>query len=280
MRPDTPVRRRRPGTDPARPRRWDGGRFSESAPPPAPEEAPVAIVIDGQSQAVLMATPHDLHDLALGFALSEGMIAAADAVAGFETAAPGLRGLPAHEARLWLRPGIAATLAERRRHMLGPVGCGLCGIEQLDQALPPVIAVDSDLRLTPAAVAEAMQALTEGQARWRETPAIHAAAFIGQGQRIVREDVGRHNALDKLIGALARRDLPPRGIIAMTSRLSVDLVQKAARIGAPVLIGAGSPTTLAIAWAESAGITLIGRARAGQFDLYTRPDRLEGADHG
>lgn len=273
--PDATARR------PALPRRWTDSGWTTDAAPATPEEAPVAIVIDGQSQAVLMATPHDLHDLALGFALTESMIASPADVQGFEETTVTTRGLPGREARLWLRPGVAAALAERRRRMLGPVGCGLCGIDSIDQALPEVIAVTSDLRIGPESVIAAMRALTDGQVRWRATPAIHGAAFVAQGHTTVREDVGRHNALDKLMGALGRSGHDPaHGILAMTSRLSVDLVQKAARMGAPVLIGAAAPTTLAIRWAEACGITLIGRARGDSFDLYTRSDRIEGSSHG
>lgn len=255
-----------------RPRRWDGG-WQPDEVPPSPEEASVAIVIDGQSQAVLMASPFDLADLALGFALTEGMIDGPAQVQGSEVVPVTLRDLPAYEARLWLAPGTAAHLAERRRHMIGPVGCGLCGIDQLDQALPQVIPVTADLTVTPAQVIAAMAALAEGQERRRDTPALHGAAFLDAQGALVREDVGRHNALDKLAGALAGQGRT--GLLALSSRLSVDLVQKAARIGAPVLIGAAAPTTLAVAWANAAGITLIARARATGFEVHTHSHRLK-----
>ncbi len=263
-------------------RRWSGTGWESSDAPPPPAEAAVAIVIDGTSQAVLMATPHDLDDLALGFALTEGLIAAPADVTDAQVVAvappAALPGLPAIEARLWLRPGLAAALAERRRSMVGPVGCGLCGVDSIAAALPPVVAVGSGYAATPADIALAMQALAKGQRRWRDTPAIHAAGFWSPETALVREDVGRHNALDKLAGALAARGIDARGgIIAMTSRLSVDLVQKTARIGAALLVGASTPTGLAIDWAEAAGITLIGRARAGSFDLYTHPQRIRSA---
>ena len=161
--------------------------------------------------------------------------------------------------------------------MVGPVGCGLCGVDSIAAALPQVVRVAEGARFSPQDVGRAMQALSEGQRRWRETPAIHAAGFWSPEGATVREDVGRHNALDKLAGALADRGVDARaGAIVMSSRLSVDLVQKTARIGAPVLIGASTPTRLAIAWAEAAGITLIGRARGDAFDLYTHPQRMKG----
>ncbi len=263
-------------------RRWSGAGWDLSDAPAPPEEAAVAIVVDGTSQAVLMATPHDLDDLALGFALTEGLIAAPGDVTDAQVVAvappAALPGLPALETRLWLRPGLAAGLAERRRSMVGPVGCGLCGVDSIAAALPPVLPVAAGYTAAPADIALAMQALSEGQRRWRDTPAIHAAGFWSPKVALVREDVGRHNALDKLVGALASRGIDPGGgIIAMTSRLSVDLVQKTARIGAGLLAGASTPTRLAIDWAEAAGLTLIGRARAGSFDLYTHPQRIRSA---
>ena len=258
--------------------RWDGSGWHAATPPPSPEETPVAVVIDGMSQAVLMATPHDLHDFALGFALTEGLIASPSDVQDFEEARIEAGGFPAREARLWLRPGLAAGLAERRRHMVGPVGCGLCGVDSIAQALPAIVPVASDWTMPPGDVARAMAALDRGQVLRRDTPAIHGAAFWDGSRAITREDVGRHNALDKLAGALALAGTDPgRGAVVMSSRLSVDLVQKAARIGAPVLIGASAPTGLALAWADRAGITLIARARGDTFELYTHPSRIAGA---
>lgn len=244
----------------------------------------MAIVIDGTSQAVLMATPHELDDFAIGFAMTEGLIAGPGDITGFDAVAvdsAAFPGLPAVEARLWLRPGLAAGLAERRRAMVGPVGCGLCGVDSIAAALPPVVRVTAPVRFRPAQVVAAMDALAQGQSRWRETPGLHAAGlWRPDAPVLVREDVGRHNALDKLAGAVARTGGGSRptmaadGIVVMTSRLSVDLVQKAARMGAPVLAGAGVPTRLAVAWAEAAGMTLIGRARKAEFDLYAGQHRI------
>ncbi|WP_423207073.1 formate dehydrogenase accessory sulfurtransferase FdhD [Paracoccus yeei] len=257
--------------------RWDGGGWHHAAPPPSPQETPIAIVIDGMSQAVLMATPHDLRDFALGFALTEGLVASPADVLDFEEAEVEAGGFSAREARLWLRPGLAAGLAERRRSMVGPVGCGLCGVDSIAAALPAVVPVESRWTMPPEDVARAMAGLDRGQALRRDTPAIHGAAFWDGRAALVREDVGRHNALDKLAGALAASGTDPgQGAIVMSSRLSVDLVQKAARIGAPVLIGASAPTGLALQWADRAGLTLIARARGDSFDLYTHPHRIAG----
>ena len=258
--------------------RWDGSWLDAGPIPAAPQECPVAIVIDGMSQAVLMATPHDLRDFALGFALTEGLIASPADVQDYEEAEVEAGGFPAREARLWLRPGLAAGLAERRRSMVGPVGCGLCGVDSIAAALPQVVPVVSDWTMPPGDVGRAMAALDAGQALRRATPAIHGAAFWDGTRAITREDVGRHNALDKLAGALARDGIDAgQGAIVMSSRLSVDLVQKAARLGAPVLIGASAPTGLALDWADRAGITLIARARDASFDLYTHPRRIAGS---
>lgn len=263
---------------PTGPLRWQDGRWGRGRLLPSPEEQPVAIVIDGMSQAVLMATPHDLRDFAVGFALTEGLIASLDEITGFEEMPVEVQGLPAVEARLWLKPGHAARLAERRRSMVGPVGCGLCGVDSIEAALPQILPVASSWTMTAGDVGRAMAAMASGQVRRAVTPAIHGAGFWDGETSLVREDVGRHNALDKLSGALARQGIDAtRGAIVMSSRLSVDLVQKAARIGAPILIGASAPTALALAWAEAAGMTLIARARADGFDLYTHPGRIPGS---
>ncbi len=187
---------------------WRDGQWRRDASAPCPEEAAVAIVIDGSSQAVLMATPHDLHDFALGFALTEGLIADPADVTGFEIAPvpslAALQSVPAHEARLWLKPGLSVALAERRRMMVGPVGCGLCGVDSIAAALPAVRRVATTRRFSPAQVLDAMDALAHGQVRRRDTPAIHGACLWTPDRALVREDVGRHNALDKLAGAAAR----------------------------------------------------------------------------
>lgn len=239
-----------------------------------PEEVPVAVVVDGSTLAVMMASPGDIRDFAIGFALGEGIVASADEITGFEVAehASGI------EARLWLRAGRAAELAARRRFMAGPVGCGLCGIDSLDAAMRPLPSVaENPLRLHPAEVALATEALRAAQPLHARTQGTHAAGFLrpGKGLLIAREDVGRHNALDKLIGAMAQAGIDAgTGAFVMTSRLSVELVQKAAMAGAPVLIAVSAPTAHALRLADGAGMTLAAFARDGGFDAYTRPDRI------
>ena len=261
---------------PGRAHRAEGTRAIHSA---LPEEVPVALVFNGTTQAVMMATPSDLADFALGFALTEGIVTDPAEVEEFEIVehASGI------EARFWLADDRAEALAERRRSMAGPVGCGLCGIDSLEQAMRAVPPVASDLRLSVRDVARATEALRDHQRLHDLTHATHAAGFLvpGSGILLAREDVGRHNALDKLIGALVRQGVDPtRGAAVMTSRLSVELVQKCAVAGVPVLIAVSAPTGAAVRLAREAGITLAAFARGGGFDLYSHPHRIndEAAD--
>ena len=234
----------------------------------------MALVYDASTYAVLMATPADLEDLGVGFTLTEGIGAVTD-----------LRGAPqvvetplGFEARLWLAPGRAGALAARRRGMAGPTGCGLCGIESLGAAArDPASVAGARLSLAPGALLAAMAALAPAQALGQATRAAHAAGFWtpAEGLVAVREDVGRHNALDKLAGALARagRDAAG-GVVLLTSRVSVEMVQKAAAIGAPMLAAVSAPTTLAVETAQAAGLTLAAVVRSDGFEVFTRPDRI------
>jgi FdhD protein len=219
----------------------------------------------------------DLEDFAIGFSLTEGVIAQAAEAGDVEVTANDL-GL---EARMWLEPERRTRLATRRRHMAGPTGCGLCGVDSLAEAarIPPV--VGGDLTLTPFELLTAMAAMAAAQALNRQTHGVHAAAFwrpgpgLDRGLVAIREDVGRHNALDKLAGALARGGVAGNsGAILLTSRISVEMVQKAAMIGAPILVAVSAPTTLAVQTARAAGLTLCAVARADGFEVFTHPERL------
>jgi FdhD protein len=238
------------------------------------EETPVALVYNASTYAVMMASPLDLEDFAVGFSLTEGVIARASEITAFEVA----RAEQGVEARIWLDPARAAGLAERRRHVAGPTGCGLCGVESLEAALRPAPrAPETGQRLTPAQILAAMAALGAAQPMNQATRATHAAGLIAPDGRLVavREDVGRHNALDKLVGAVSRGALAaPGGAVVLTSRVSVEMVQKSAVLGAAFVIAVSAPTTLAIATAEAAGVTLIGVTRADGFEVFTRPDRV------
>jgi FdhD protein len=244
-----------------------------------PEEVAVALSFNGSTQAVMMATPADLVDFVYGFALSEG-IAQPSEIETVEVAevAKGL------DVQVWLQPQAEARLAARRRTMAGPVGCGLCGIDSLDQALRSVAPVaPSGFTMTPSQVMQAIAALPGAQPLHDATRAVHAAGFWDGSLRAVREDVGRHNALDKLIGHMVRpgavREIthPTRvadGAVLLTSRVSIDMVQKVAALGAPVIIAVSAPTAHAVSLAEQAGITLIALARPDRFEVFTHPDRL------
>ncbi len=234
---------------------------------------PVALVYDGSTHAVMMATPSDLKDFALGFSLTEGVIARADEILSLETHthADGI------ELRLWLIPARRDALARRRRAIVGPTGCGLCGVESLAEARAPPPRVGEGRAFTPAEIATAVAALRDHQPLGAATRAVHAAALWTPATGIVaaREDVGRHNALDKLAGALAAAAIDPvGGILLLTSRVSVELVQKAARIGATAIAAVSAPTALALRTAEAANITLIAVARDDGFELFTHPRRV------
>ncbi len=237
-----------------------------------PEEVPVAISYNGSTAGVLMATPADLEDFARGFTVTEGIAAASDILSIDPAKAD--HGI---DLQVWLRPDAATRLAGRRRRLVGPVGCGLCGIESLAEAARELPPVSSNLRLSAAEVLAAAAALTGHQPLHDITRAAHAAGFWvpGQGMVAVREDVGRHNALDKLAGALVARGVDPAcGAVAVTSRLSLDLVQKVAALGVPVILSVSAPTAAALDLAHRCGITVAALIRTDRFELFTRPDRI------
>jgi FdhD protein len=255
------------------PRQAVGGRAPGAGTRQVPEETAIALVYDGGSEAVMMATPADLEDMAYGFSLNEGLIHQVSDVQRLEIEAVAL-GI---ELRLWLAPGLGARLVARRRHRAGPTGCGLCGVESLADALPAIAPVQSDLQIEAADLMAAMAEMSQAQSLNRLTHGVHAAGFYrpGQGLVLVREDVGRHNALDKLAGAMARQGLSAKdGAILMTSRLSVELVQKAAAMGTGLLAAVSAPTALAIRTAQAAGMTLAGIVRADGLEVFTHPARV------
>ena len=244
------------------------------APRPLVREAPVALVCNGTTLGVMMATPCDLEDFARGFALTEGIVGGPEEIEDLEI----LKHDIGYEARFWMRGGAAAELAARQRALIGPVGCGLCGIDSLakvERALPRLPL--SDLRLTHAEACAAPAALRGHQPEHDRTRACHAAGFYVPGRDILlaREDVGRHNALDKLAGALAGAGLDPAsGAIVLTSRVSTEMVQKTVVMRAPVLIAVSAATDYAVHLASRADLTLVTRSRRGHCEVLTAPERI------
>ena len=240
-----------------------------------PEETAIAFTFNGTTHAVMMATPGDFEDFAIGFALTEGLIESASEIASLDVVATPL-GI---ELRIWLPEDRAKTYAARRRSMAGPTGCGLCGIESLEEATRPAPVVSNASRFDSGAIVEAMASLSAEQELNGQTRAVHAAGFWtpARGLVAVREDVGRHNALDKLIGALARGgDVAAHGIVLLTSRVSIELIQKAARLGAPVVAAVSAPTAAGVRLADACGITLVAVARGQDFEVFTHHQRIIG----
>jgi FdhD protein len=226
-----------------------------------------------KSYAVMMGTPQDLRDFAIGFSLSEGIVQSPGDIESLDVVEldDGI------ELRMWLSSEKAALLGERRRHIAGPTGCGICGIESIAEAVRPAAVVAQGRSFSPREIMAAMAAIAPLQKINIETRAVHAAAFWTPARSIaaLREDVGRHNALDKLAGALAQQKVDAsEGMVLLTSRVSVEMVQKTAAIGAALLVAVSAPTALAVRTAETAGITLAAIARSDGFEIFTHPERI------
>ncbi|MCT2398952.1 formate dehydrogenase accessory sulfurtransferase FdhD [Novosphingobium mangrovi (ex Huang et al. 2023)] len=229
-----------------------------------PVEAPVAIETNGIAYAVMMATPVNLEDFVTGFLMAEGLADAGEVgEVALHTVENGEWGT-GHVARVNLPPDRLGPIVERARRRVGDSSCGICGIEGVEAALRPLPALTRRSGATPEAIGRALGAFAERQPLGASTRASHAAAFCDESGAVllVREDVGRHNALDKLIGALARRGTDPAaGFIIMTSRCSYELVEKTVRAGCPMLVTISAPTDLAVRRAKAAGLSLAVVAR-------------------
>jgi FdhD protein len=238
-----------------------------------PEETAIAFTYGRMTHAVMMATPGDLKDFALGFSLAEGIVAQPEDIEAFDIVVTE----DGVELRMDLNHVQSESFVGRRRHITGPGGCGLCGMESLAEAIRPAAHIESNAIFTQAEIQAALAALPSAQTLNLATRAVHAAAFWTpeRGLIAIREDVGRHNALDKLAGALAWAGLSAaRGVVLLSSRVSVEMVQKAATMGAPVIVAVSAPTALAVRVADAAGLTLIGVARADSFEVFTHPHRI------
>jgi FdhD protein len=250
---------------------WRDGRVSQH-PDWLAQEVPVALVFNGISHAVMLASPHDLADFALGFGLTEGLLENASDLYGCEEVVTP-QGIELH---LEVAAACEWRLKERRRNLAGRTGCGLCGTESLTQvqrSLPTA----PEVHLTPEVLGHALRDLRQWQAVQQLTGASHAAAWCTlQGHiALVREDIGRHNALDKLVGAMVKvRIDPTQGWLLVTSRASFEMVQKAAMVGAGLLAAVSAPTALAVEVAQQCGLALAGFVRGADFVAYTHPERF------
>jgi FdhD protein len=251
---------------------WQTGKVGRAREYVA-EEVPVALIFNGISHAVMMATPADLEDFAIGFSLSEDIIRERGELYGIE--------VEESELGIELRIDIAAEcfsrLKERRRTLTGRTGCGLCGTESLAQFARHPAQVSGAGRIDASALHRAVTELRQRQPVHEATGATHAAGWARADGSIqyVREDVGRHNALDKLIGALAQNHAKTGdGFVVLTSRASYEMVLKSAMVGIPIVVAVSAPTHLAIELAQEAGITLAGFAREGRHTVYSHPQRM------
>lgn len=238
---------------------------------PLASETAIAMTYNGSTEAVLMATPANLEDFAYGFSMTEGL-ASPDEIEKVEPFVTPL-GI---DVQIWVSEAVNSRLAARRRRMIGPVGCGLCGIDTLTEAMRnlPSVAKGS-LRLKRSDLSAAIDALGKDQPIREATRATHAAAFWSPdaGVMALREDVGRHNALDKLAGAIRGMD-PQSGAVVLSSRVSLDLVQKTAMMGVPVIIAVSAPTATAVDTAASVGITIAAPVRRDRIDLFGAEGRI------
>jgi len=265
------------------------GRFGKAGPTPAVEEVavetPVALLYNGISHVVMMATPADLEDFAVGFSIAEGVVAQMGEIAAIAVttavAPSGTAGGPGVVAGFRVDVTIpeerAFAVRMRHRNLSGRTGCGVCGVAEIDQALRPLPVIAAGRAIAPAAIDRAMRDLPRRQQLNGLTGAVHAAGFADREGRLVtvREDIGRHNALDKLIGGALRdgRD-PADGFVVVTSRCSMEMVQKTALFGAPLIAAVSAPTSLAIALADGSGVALVAFARGAGFNVYSHPERI------
>jgi FdhD protein len=237
------------------------------------EEIPVALVYHDVPHVVMLATPADLEDYAFGFTLSEGLVERPDEIRGVEV----IQGEASADVKISVAWERFTQLLQRRRNLAGRTGCGLCGAETAEDAIRECAAVPAGITISAAELHGTMAQLSGRQPINARTGSVHAAAWVvpGEGIKVVREDVGRHNALDKTIGALARANTDfATGYMLITSRASYEMVQKCATVGIPLLVALSAPTAFAVRLAQRTGLTLIAFARADQHVVYAHPHRI------
>ncbi len=253
-------------------RRWRDGSDTLTVDEVA-EEAPVALTYHGIPHVVMLATPADLEDLAVGFTVSEALVGNVREITSVELH----RSADAVEVRIGVASERFSQILKRQRNLTGRTGCGLCGVETVEEAVRRPPRVVDGVRVTSAELHAALAELESRQKLNARTGSVHAAAWArpGRGIELVREDVGRHNALDKVIGALLRAGTSPdAGYALVTSRASYEMVQKSATAGIAFLAAVSAPTGLAIRLAEACGVTLVGFARPRQHVVYAGAERL------
>jgi FdhD protein len=252
--------------------RWTRGALERTTDQVA-EEMPVALVYHDVPHVVMLATPADLEDFAVGFTLSEGLVAHADEIRAVEVTAGAL----STDVKISVAWERFTQLLQRRRNLTGRTGCGLCGAETAADAIRECGPVPAGVTVSAADLHAAIAALSGWQKINARTGSVHAAAWVvpGEGIQVVREDVGRHNALDKTIGALsrARADFST-GYMLITSRASYEMVQKSAVVGISLLVALSAPTAFAVRLAQRAGLTLVAFARADRHVVYAHPHRV------
>lgn len=237
------------------------------------EEVPVALIYNGISHAVMLATPQDLEDFALGFSLTEGILSDKSELYSVEIREQ-VKGIELH---CEIASERFVQLKDRRRTLAGRTGCGLCGSESLEQALRYPQKLDAKVVFHKSAIQRGLQMMPMQQKLQQQTGATHACAWVLEDGTvgILREDVGRHNALDKLIGAIAKNNSTHAGFIITSSRASYEMVQKTASAGINMLVAISAPTGLAIRIAQQCGLTLVGFARENSYVVYSHPENLE-----
>ena len=252
--------------------RWDEGR-RETRVEQVAEETPVALVYNGTPHVVMMATPADLEDFAFGFSITEELIHSSKDLLEIEL----VRYSQGIEVQMTVPPTADVVIAERTRRLTGRTGCGICGAESFSAVMKQLHPVTADAAIHPDAIHAALDSLAKQQKLNAAAGAVHAAGWAGfdGNVTVVREDVGRHNALDKLIGAMLKAGVDARqGFVVVTSRASFEMVQKTTVLGAPLLAAISGPTGLAVRLAQQAGLTLVGFARSAHHTVYTHPHRV------